>query len=81
MTQSLMTKEARESLNLATKRWFETELEIDLGQFECESVIDYFIEALRPALHNRAIAQALAMMQEHHARMEDDLYALEEPEI
>lgn len=81
MTPSLMTKEARESLNHATKRWFETELEIDLGQFECEAVIDYFIEALRPALHNRAIAQALAMMQEHHARMEDDLYALEEPEI
>ncbi|MEX1213900.1 hypothetical protein [Saccharospirillum sp.] len=39
------------------------------------------IDALRPALHNRAIAQALAMMQEHHARMEDDLYALEEPEV
>jgi len=81
MAISVLNKEARESLNLATKHWFETELEIDLGQFECEAVIDYFIDALHPALHNRAIAQALAMIQEHHARIEDDLYALEEPEI
>ncbi|WP_028672643.1 DUF2164 domain-containing protein [Saccharospirillum impatiens] len=81
MAQPLLTKEAREALNYSTKRWFETELDIELGQFECEAVIDYFIEALKPAAHNRAIAQALAMVQEHHARMEDDLYALEEPEV
>jgi uncharacterized protein (DUF2164 family) len=81
MAKPLLTKEAREALNQSTKRWFETELDIDLGQFECEAVIDYFIETLRPALHNNAISGALAVMQEYHARLEDDIYALEEPEV
>lgn len=77
---SLLSKEQREGLNQDCRRWFEDELQLDLGQFEAESVIDFFIEQLSPAIHNRAIAEALALVREYHARTEDDLYALEQAE-
>lgn len=76
----LMTRDARDALNQTVKAWFEKELEIDLGQFEADSVVDFFIEQLTPALHNRAIESALTMVREYHARIEDDLYSLEQPE-
>ncbi|PTY36269.1 hypothetical protein BGP77_02870 [Saccharospirillum sp. MSK14-1] len=77
---ALLSKEQREHLNHHCQHWFNNELNVDLGQFEVESVIDYFIEQLTPAIHNRAIAEALALVREYHARTEDDLYALEEAE-
>lgn len=77
---ALLSKEQREHLNLHCRHWFETELSLDLGQFEAESVIEYFIEQLTPAIHNRAIAEALSLMREYHARIEDDVYALEQAE-
>ncbi|WP_157954344.1 DUF2164 domain-containing protein [Saccharospirillum mangrovi] len=77
---ALLSKEQREQLNLHCRHWFEEELSLDLGQFEAESVIDYFIEQLTPAIHNRAIAESLAVVREYHARIEDDLYALEQAE-
>ncbi len=79
-THPLMSKEAREALNHHVKHWFETELDVDLGQFEADAAVDFFIEQLTPAIHNRAIQAALGLLQEHHARIEDDLYALEQPE-
>lgn len=79
-TRPLMTREAREALNQSVQRWFDTELNIELGQFEADSVVDFFVEQLTPAIHNQAIQSALALLREHHARTEDDLYALEQPE-
>ncbi|GGX59622.1 DUF2164 domain-containing protein [Saccharospirillum salsuginis] len=79
-TRPLMTKEARETLNQGVQRWFESELNLELGQFEADSVVDYFVEQLTPAIHNQAIQSALALLREYHARIEDDVYALEQPE-
>lgn len=79
-TRPLMSKEAREALNQQVKHWFETELDVDLGQFEADAAVDFFIEQLTPSIHNQAIQAALGLLQEHHARIEDDIYALEQPE-
>ena len=79
-THPLMTREAREALNQSVQHWFESELHVDLGQFEADSVVDYFIEQLTPAIHNQAVESALALLREYHARIEDDVYALEQPE-
>jgi len=78
---ALLSKEQREHLNHHCQQWFNQELNVELGQFEVESVIDYFIEQLTPAIHNRAIAEASTLVREYHARIEDDLYALEQAEL
>lgn len=77
---ALLSKAQREQLNHHCRYWFNDELKIELGQFEVEAVIDYFIEQLTPAINNRAIAEALSLVREYHARTEDDLYALEQAE-
>lgn len=77
---ALLSKEQGEQLNHHCQQWFDTELNVELGQFEVAAVIDYFIDQLTPPIHNRAIAAALASVREYHARIEDDLYALEQAE-
>lgn len=77
---ALLSKEQRESLNQSAKKWFGDELNIELGQFEVDAVVDYFIEELESPLHNQGVREALATVREYHARIEDDLYALEQPE-
>ncbi|MDB2448760.1 DUF2164 domain-containing protein [bacterium] len=77
---ALLSKAQREQLNHDCRHWFDAELNLDLGQFEAEAVIDYFIERLRAPIHNRAIAEALSLVREYHARTEDDLYSLEQAE-
>jgi len=58
--------------------YMEQELDLDLGQFEAEFLLDFFIREVGPAFYNRALYDAQRVLQQQFDNLADSLYQLEQ---
>jgi len=61
------------------KRYFDQELNQDLGQFEAEFVLDFFAKEVGSYFYNRGLLDAQAVMSERMDIIQDAIYELEKP--
>ncbi|WKE65519.1 DUF2164 domain-containing protein [Gallaecimonas kandeliae] len=61
----------------AIQRYFERELDQDLGQFDAEFLLDFFAEKIGPRFYNQALKDAQGAVMARLDTLSDDLYALE----
>lgn len=61
------------------KRYFDQELDQDLGQFEAEAVLDFFSEEVGSYFYNRGLLDAQAVLAERLDVVQDAIYELEKP--
>ena len=70
--------ETREQMVASIRRYFEQELEEEIGELQAGFLLDYFLAELAPTVYNQAIAHAQAWML---GRVEDLESSLYEPEF
>jgi len=61
------------------KQYFDRELDQDLGQFEAESVLDFFSTEVGSYFYNRGLLDAQAILAERLDVVQDAIYELEKP--
>ena len=69
--------ESRKRMVASIRRYFEQELDREIGDLQAGFLLDYFLAEIAPTVYNRAIADAQAWML---ARVEDLESSLYEPE-
>jgi len=66
--------EPRKRALASIKRYFEEKLEMDVGDLQAMLLLDFFLEELAPTVHNDAIADAQAYLQERIGDLEASCY-------
>ncbi len=77
MPEIKFTKEEKERLIPKIKMYLNDELDIEVGNFDAEFLLDFFSEEIGSYFYNQGIQDSLAMLD---ARMEDvkeSIYVLE----
>ena len=57
--------------------YFEGELEVELGQFDAEFLLDFIAKELGAYYYNRGLHDARAIFEERVKSIDDDIYAIE----
>ena len=73
-----LIKDHRQALVLSLKQCFAEDLDQDIGDLKAPLLLDSILKEIGPVIHNRAVADAQARMQEMVAELDGSCY---EPEF
>ncbi|MCK5585999.1 DUF2164 domain-containing protein [Candidatus Bipolaricaulota bacterium] len=73
-----LSKDERERSIASIKQYFTEELDQDIGDLKSSLLLDFVLKEIGPVIHNRAVADAQARMQEMVAELDGSCY---EPEF
>ncbi|MCK5247395.1 DUF2164 domain-containing protein [Candidatus Bipolaricaulota bacterium] len=73
-----LIKDHRQALVLSLKQCFAEDLDQDIGDLKAPLLLDFILKEIGPVIHNRAVADAQARMQEMVAELDGSCY---EPEF
>ena len=59
------------------QRWFERELDQEIGRFDAEFLLDFLAAELGPAFYNRGLRDARAVLELRAEELGEAIYALE----
>ena len=68
----------KEALATAIQDYMQDELEVEIGQFDSEFLIDFITEKLAPIYYNKGIEDAKAVIERRMLEMSDELYEIEQ---
>lgn len=60
--------------------YFDRELEVELGQFDAEFLLDFLLKKLGPAFYNQGLEDAKGVLDRRVADIADELYEIEMPD-
>tara|TARA_A200000113_G_scaffold223116_1_gene238035 strand:+ start:129 stop:365 length:237 start_codon:yes stop_codon:yes gene_type:complete len=72
-----LEKTIKETVVRELQNYFDSELNVELGQFDGEFLLDFIIEKVGPAVYNQGIADARAVLERRIQSIDEDLYAIE----
>ncbi len=73
-----ISKETKHKLIESIKRYFEENMDEEIGDLKASLLLDYCVKEIGPTIYNRAIADAQAYMRDKVADVEGSCY---EPEF
>ncbi|MEF1248818.1 DUF2164 domain-containing protein [Vibrio owensii] len=68
----------KEALATAIQDYMQDELEVEIGQFDSEFLIDFITEKLAPIYYNKGIEDAKTVIERRMLEMTDELYEIEQ---
>ncbi|MFC7678638.1 DUF2164 domain-containing protein [Paenibacillus sp. GCM10028914] len=71
-------KEQRELLIEQIQEYFEVERGETLGHLAADSILEFFIEKIRPHVYNQALDDCRQLVTQRMVSLEEDIYALEQ---
>jgi uncharacterized protein (DUF2164 family) len=77
MTPIEFSSEERAFLVARLQAYFDDEMGMDLGSFQCEFLLDFINNELGPRFYNRGILDAQAVVTKQFEHLADSLYQLE----
>ncbi|QBY05371.1 DUF2164 domain-containing protein [Thalassotalea sp. HSM 43] len=77
MSDIEFTSDEKQAMVDKLQRYFETELDQDLGQFDAEFLIDFISKEMGGYYYNRGLHDARVIFEERVQSIDDDLYAIE----
>jgi uncharacterized protein (DUF2164 family) len=77
--QVAISNEAKEQAVASIKRYFEEEMDRELGDLEAGLLLEYFLTELGPTVYNRAIADARAFFEERAGDLDGVCFQAEFP--
>ena len=72
-----LSKQARAEAITSIQRYFQENMPEPIGNMAAGLLLNYFVEEIGPVIHNLAIANAQAHIQQRLLDLEGDLYAPE----
>lgn len=79
MNDITLSKEEKSHVVSKIKDYFTNELEQDIGGFEAEFLIDFFIKEIGPYCYNRGLADAHALLSTKVDEFDYQLQEIEKP--
>lgn len=79
MSDIKFTKEEKELLIPKIKMYLNEELDVDVGNFDAEFLLDFFSEEIGPYFYNRGIRDSLDMLENRMEEVKESIYVLEKP--
>ncbi|BCL72762.1 hypothetical protein TUMSATVNIG1_47320 [Vibrio nigripulchritudo] len=77
MTDIKIERDKKNELVEELQRYLIDELDTEIGQFEAEFLLDFFVEKAGPAIYNQALTDARAVIERKVADIDDELYGIE----
>jgi uncharacterized protein (DUF2164 family) len=74
-----ISEEARKHAIASIRRYFNDDLDQEIGDLKAELVLDYVLKELGPTIYNGAIADARAFFEERAADLDGVCYRAEFP--
>ncbi len=79
MSEITFSKEEKEILVRKLKAYFETELDQEVGQFECQFLLDFISEEIGAFYYNKGLSDAQAIVLGKIEDITDAFYEIEKP--
>jgi len=79
MSEITFSKEEKEILVRKLKAYFETELYQEVGQFECQFLLDFISEEIGAFYYNKGLSDAQAIVLGKIEDITDAFYEIEKP--
>ena len=73
-----LKREQKEALATAIQDYMQDELEVEIGQFDSEFLIDFITEKLAPFYYNKGIEDAKVVIERRMQEMNEELYEIEQ---
>ncbi|EGU50872.1 hypothetical protein VINI7043_11161 [Vibrio nigripulchritudo ATCC 27043] len=77
MTDIKIERDKKNELVEELQRYLIDELDTEVGQFEAEFLLDFFVEKAGPAIYNQALMDARAVIERKVVDIDDELYGIE----
>lgn len=68
----------KEALAAAIQEYMQDELEVEIGQFDSEFLIDFITDKLALFYYNKGIEDAKSVIERRMLEMNDELYEIEQ---
>lgn len=72
-------KETKEEIVQKIKSHFREELGQEIGGFDAQFLLDFFVKEIGPYFYNQALTDVYKLLEKHMESMADTIYALEQP--
>ncbi len=77
MEKDLISREEKERFLLKIQRHLSDEVEVELGRFEAEALVDLVADLLGPHYYNKGLRDAQALLARQVDQINDALYEME----
>lgn len=74
-----LTAERRERMLRSLRKFFEEELDLEVGDLRAARILDFFVKELGPPVYNQAIQDARVFLQEKLEDLEGEFFEPDEP--
>jgi uncharacterized protein (DUF2164 family) len=74
-----LDKQARDDLSRALTRHLKSELDVEIGTFECLDLLDFLAETLGPYFYNQGLYDAQAVVKARLDGIVEAIEAIEKP--
>lgn len=74
-----LSKSNKKAVVEKIKTYFKEELEQDIGSFDAEFLLDFFISEIGAYFYNQALSDAHLLLERHMETMTEIIYDLEKP--
>jgi len=79
MSKIEFSKEEKAELIVKLQRYFNDELDFEMGQFEADFLLDFITRELGANFYNQGLADAQAVLEKRMETVMDGIYELEQP--
>ncbi|MGB0466629.1 MAG: DUF2164 domain-containing protein [Pontibacterium sp.] len=73
------TKDEKDLIVQKIQRYFDDELDQELGQFDADFLLDFFTREIGPYYYNRGLNDARQVLTEKLEHIDDAIYEIEQP--
>ncbi|MCE3220833.1 DUF2164 domain-containing protein [Vibrio diabolicus] len=68
----------KETLATAIQNYMQDELDVEIGQFDSEFLIDFITEKLGPIYYNKGVEDAKSLVERRMLEVSEELYEIEQ---
>ncbi|PVZ68368.1 DUF2164 domain-containing protein [Pelagibaculum spongiae] len=79
MSEIKFSTEEKQIITNKIQKYFELELDQELGQFDAEFLLDFFSKEIGGYFYNRGVSDAKTVLDERIESISDALYEIEKP--
>lgn len=77
MPEITFSQELRVAMIDKLQHYFDSQLELELEQFDAEFLLDFISQEFAPKFYNQGLHDARAIVEARVALIDDDIYAIE----
>lgn len=81
MSDIKFTPKQKQEILYALQRYFDDELEMELGQFDADFLLDFIIKNIGPTFYNQGVRDAQQVLESKVLDINDELYQIEKESL